>query len=199
MNKIFNCSLKIQGKGVEELVFCELKYHSDTISTCQIDRYESILEKVFQLVVKKFSQKPNLCKFEIKGTQIEFSLDDLEKELLESGLNLAEFTLNHEDIRFKFSNESEYPNHIANAMKSYYTSHYVDLCGIDQTKRFLQIVAPGDDAEFQKFKSRLRNLLDNFEKLSEEACEAFIDGDKLLKQCESVANQVEDLKDEYNF
>ena len=165
MNKIFKCSLKIQGKGVEELVFCELKYHSDTISTCQIDRYESILEK----------------------------------ELLESGLNLAEFTLNHEDIRFKFSNESEYPNHIANAMKSYYTSHYVDLCGIDQTKRFLQIVAPGDDAEFQKFKSRLRNLLDNFEKLSEEACEAFIDGDKLLKQCESVANQVEDLKDEYNF
>lgn len=198
MNKLLKFSLKIQGKGVEELVFCEVKYHSDIISSYQIDKYESILEKIFQLIVKEFSQKPNLCKFEIKGTEINFSLNDIEKEMLESGLNLAEFTLNHEDIRFRFSNESEYPNYVANAMKRYYTSHYVNLCGIEQTKRFLQAV-PEKSAELQNLNSRLRNVLDNFEKLSDEVFEAFIIADNLTKKCELVVNQIEDLKNEYNF
>lgn len=194
MNKLLKFSLKIQGKGVEELVFCEVKYHSDTISSYQIDKYESILEKIFQQIVKEFSQKPNLCKFEIKGTEVNFSLNDIEKELLESGLNLAEFTLNHENIRFKFSNESEYPNYVGNAMKRYYTSHYVNLCGIEQTKRFLQAV-PEKNAELQN----LRNVLNNFEKLSDEVCEAFVIADNLTKKCELVVNQIEDLKNEYNF
>lgn len=194
MNKLLKFSLKIQGKGVEELVFCEVKYHSDTISSYQIDKYESILEKIFQQIVKEFSQKPNLCKFEIKENQIESPLNDIEKAL-ENDLNLAEFTLNHEDIKFKFSNELEYPRYISDTMERYFTAYYASLCGAERKRRLSQVAIPEEDTELQNFNS----LLNDFEKLVDKACESFIMGQKLLKDSELIMEQIEKLKDEYNF
>lgn len=168
MNKLFKCDLKIQGKGVAytSKISCSVMYHSDTINNNQTDMFERILEQVFKLVVKEFSQKPIYGEFEIKEPQIDVSYDAIEKDLIENGLNLAQYSLNNDEVKIELTNGDDwcYPNILTEAMKKFFDFHYIELSGANLVHTYF----PGRKDIIQQQKSSLRNLLSEYEALTDE-------------------------------
>lgn len=169
MNKLFDCDLEIQGKGTEHTskVSCKVLYQTASLNSAQIEKYEHILEQVFKLVAKEFSKKPIYGEFEIKDAKLEFSLDSIEKDLLESNPIPSLRTFRNEDVRIEISNAQDwcYPHIISDAMESFFKFHMVELVALEKAKQDLQHIAPKTDKAFEQFRFSLRGLMAEHENL----------------------------------
>lgn len=201
MNKIFNCSLKI-GKGNDDasIVICNVKYHSETIMTSQIEKYESILEKVFHLVVKELSQKPLYGGYQIKGEQIDVSLDSIEKDLCESKLVLGPDSFKNEDVKIELSEKAKewcYPKIISDAMTRYFFLYCTEVISIEMTRQGFNVTNSKTDKHFQEFKSLLQDVVHEHEKMIDNITRLSISTNDLKEDYNALEKQVTTLVDKY--
>ena len=194
MNKIFNCSLKIgQGSDDASIVICNVKYHSETIATSQIEKYESILEKVFHLVVKELSQKPLYGGYKIKGEQIDISLDSIEKDLRESKLVLSPDSFKNEDVKIELSEKAKewcYPKIISDAMTRYFFLYCTEVLSIEMARQGFNVTNPETHNPFQEFKSLLQDVVHEHEKLIDDSTKLFISANDLKEDYSALEKQV---------
>ena len=194
MNKIFNCSLKIgQGSDDASIVICNVKYHSETIATSQIEKYESILEKVFHLVVKELSQKPLYGGYKIKGEQIDISLDSIEKDLRESKLVLGPDSFKNEDVKIELSEKAKewcYPKIISDAMTRYFFLYCTEVLSIEMARQGFNVTNPETHNPFQEFKSLLQDVVHEHEKLIDDSTKLFISANDLKEDYSALEKQV---------
>lgn len=163
MNKLFDCNLEIQGKGTEHTskVSCKVLYQTASLNSAQIEKYEHILEQVFKLVAKEFSKKPIYGEFEIKDAKLEFSLDSIEKDLLESNPIPSLRTFRNEDVRIEISNAQDwcYPHIVSDAMESFFKFHMVELVALEKAKQDLPLDVPEANEKFEQFKFALQGIM----------------------------------------
>lgn len=168
MNKLFHCDLEIQGKGVlySSKISCNVTYHSDSVTPNQIDMYEHILEQVFKLVVKEFSRKPIYGQFEIKNLPMELSLNTIEKDLIENGPTLSQYSFNENEVKFEVTNGGDwcYSDILTEAMKRFFNLHYIEL----SDAKLVHTYFPGRTDIIQHQKASLRDLIGKYECLTDE-------------------------------
>lgn len=168
MNKLFHCSLEIQGKGelYSSKISCNVTYHSDSVTPNQIDMYEHILEQVFKLVVKEFSKKIIYGEFEVTNIPTNLSLNTIENDLIENGLSLDKYSFNENEVKFELTNGGSwcYQDILIDAMKKFFNFHYTELKGADLVYTHFA----GRNGIIQKQKASLRNLIGEYECLTDE-------------------------------
>ncbi|MBO4516558.1 hypothetical protein J5751_03925 [bacterium] len=168
MNKLFHCDLEIQGKGVlyPSKISCNVTYHSDIVTPGQSDIYEHILEQVFKLVVKEFSQKPVYGEFEIKGFTTDLSMSTIEKDLIENGPTLSQYSFGENEVKIELTNGSDwcYSDIFTEAMKRFFNLHYIELSGASLVHQHFA----GRNDIIQQQKASLRSLIGEYECLTDE-------------------------------
>ena len=168
MNKLFHCDLEIQGKGVSysSRISCNVMYHSVSITDGQIDTYEHILEQVFKLVVKEFSKKIIYGEFEIKNLPMELSLNTIEKDLIENGPTLSQYSFNENEVKFEVTNGDDwcYSDILTEAMKKFFNFHYIELSGASLVYEHFA----GRNDIIKQQKASLRDLIGEYECLTDE-------------------------------